>query len=110
MKQFTSEWFLYFLSYDPVPALKNVKCPTLLLHGELDLQVPAEMSHKSMVAALEEGGNKDFKAKIFPKANHLFQEATTGSPSEYAKLPKKFVPGFLELMTDWMLERVTVVK
>jgi len=110
MKQFSSEWFLYFLSYDPVPALKNVKCPTLLLYGELDLQVPAEMSHKSMVAALEEGGNKDFKAKIFPKANHLFQEATTGSPSEYAKLPKEFVPGFLELMTDWMLERVTVVK
>ncbi len=110
MKQFTSEWFQFFLTYDPVPTLKKVKCPTLLLYGELDLQVPAEMSHKSMVAALKEGGNKDFKAKIFPKANHLFQEATTGSPSEYAKLPKKFVPGFLELMTNWMLERVTVVK
>ncbi|MFC2163755.1 alpha/beta hydrolase family protein [Acidobacteriota bacterium] len=110
MKQFTSEWFIYFLSYDPLPALKNVKCPALLLYGELDLQVPAEMSRKAMVAAIEEGGNKDFKAKTFPKANHLFQEATTGSPSEYTKLPKEFVPGFLELMTDWMVERVTVVK
>jgi len=110
MKQFTSEWFLYFLSYDPIPALKKVKCPALLLYGELDLQVPAEMSQKAMAAALEEGGNKDFKTKIFPKANHLFQEATTGSPNEYAKLPKKFVPGFLDLMTDWMLEQVKVVK
>ncbi len=110
MKPFTRPWFLYFLSYDPLPALKKVKCPTLLLYGELDLVVPAEMSRKAMTAALEEGGNKDFKAKIFPKANHFFQEATTGSPSEYAKLPKKFVPGFLELMTDWMRERVTIVE
>lgn len=110
MKQFTSKWFLYFLSYDPIPALKKVKCPVLLLYGERDLQVPAEMSKKAMVAALKEGGNKDFKAKIFPKANHLFQEATTGSPSEYTKLPKKFVPGFLDLMTSWILERVTGAK
>lgn len=110
MKPFTRPWFLYFLTYDPLPALKKVKCPTLLLYGELDLVVPAEMNRKAMTAALEEGGNKDFKAKIFPKANHFFQEATTGSPREYAKLPKKFVPGFLELMTDWMRERVTIVK
>jgi dienelactone hydrolase len=110
MKQFSSKWFQYFLKYDPAPTLKKVKCPVLLLYGELDLQVPAEMSKKAMVAALEEGGNTDFKAKIFPKANHLFQEATTGSPTEYTKLPKKFVPGFLELMTSWILEHVTVVK
>jgi len=110
MKQFASKWFQYFLKYDPAPTLKKVKCPALLLYGELDLQVPAKMSKKAMVAALEEGGNTDFKAKVFPKANHLFQKATTGSPTEYTKLPKEFVPGFLELMTDWMRERVTVVK
>jgi len=109
-KQFTSTWFQYFLSYDPVPALKKVRCPVLLLFGELDLQVPAEMNKKAMVSALKEGGNKDFKAKIFPKANHLFQEAKTGSPSEYAKLPEEFVPGFLDFMTAWILEHVDTVK
>jgi len=105
-----SKWFSYFLSYDPLPALKKVKCPTLLLFGELDLQVPAEMSQKAMVQALKEGGNKDFEAKVFPKANHLFQEATTGSPSEYAKLPKEFVPGFLDFITVWILKHVVAIN
>lgn len=109
-KQFASKWFQFFLKHDPAPILEKVKCPVLLVFGELDLQVPAEWNKDAMVKALERGGNKDLKAKIFPKANHLYQEATTGSPSEYAKLPKEFVPGFLEFMSGWILERVAVVK
>jgi len=109
-KQFAGRWFQYFLKLDPAPILEKVKCPVLLTFGELDLQVPAEWSREAMVKALERGGNKDFKARIFPKANHLYQEATTGSPSEYTRLPKEFVPGFLEFMSGWVLERVDVVK
>ena len=38
-------------------------------------------------------------------ANHLYQRAGTGSPSEYATLPKEFVPGFLETISGWIKVR-----
>jgi hypothetical protein len=60
--------------------------------------------------ALAKSGNKDITFKIFPKANHLFQTATNGSPQEYGKLPKEFVDGFLEYISGWILNRVTIIK
>jgi uncharacterized protein len=110
LKQMQSTWMKYFIVYDPAPALEKVKCPVLMLFGELDLQVAPSQNKEPMEQALEKGGNKDFKTVVFPKANHLFQSGTTGSPNEYVKLPKEFVPGFLDAMKDWIAERVTVVK
>jgi uncharacterized protein len=110
IKQINNPWFKYFTTYDPKPSLKNVKCPVLLLFGELDLQVPPHQNKEPMEKALKEGGNTNFKTIVFPKANHLFQSATNGSPNEYAKLPKEFVPGFLDEITKWVLERVEIVK
>lgn len=108
-KQFSSPWFDFFLEYNPALTLEKVACPVLLLFGELDLQVPAEMNNEAMMKALRKGGNRDITTKIFPKANHLYQSAKTGSPSNYAKLPKEFVPGFLDYITDWIKKRVDIV-
>ena len=108
--QLTSPWMSYFLSYDPVPALEKVICPVLMLFGELDLQVSVAQNEKPMVDALVKGSNKDFEVKTFPKANHLFQAANTGSPSEYADLQKEFTPGFLDFMLSWILERFSVSR
>ncbi len=41
---------------------------------------------------------------------HDFGKATTGSPSEYATLKKEFIPGFLDTVSGWILQRVTIVK
>ena len=107
---FNSVWMKYFVLYDPAPALAKIKCPVLVLFGELDLQVAPEQNRKPIIDALKKGGNKDYKVIIFPKANHLFQLSETGSPTEYASLPKEFVPGFLDAVSGWILQRVTVVK
>jgi pimeloyl-ACP methyl ester carboxylesterase len=109
-EQLSSPWMTYFLSYDPAPALEKVTCPVLLIFGELDLQVPVIQNDQPMVDALIKGGNKDYEVKIFPNANHLFQTTNTGSPTEYAELPKEFVPGFLDFMTKWILDRVSVSR
>ncbi len=109
-KQLGSPWMKYFLVYDPALALEKVTCPVLGLFGELDLQVAPSQNKEPMENALKKGGNKDYKIVVLPKANHLFQSATTGSPSEYAKLPKEFVPDFLDIVKDWITERVTIVK
>ena len=110
ISQFDNPWMKYFLQYDPAPALEKTKCPVLLLFGELDLQVAPSQNLEPMKKALEKGGNKDFEIKTFPKANHLFQEAGTGSPNEYATLEKKFINGFLDYISGWVLKRVTVTK
>ena len=98
------------MTYEPAPALEKVKCPVLLLFGGLDLQVPPAQNEKPMIDALTRGGNKDFQVKIFPEANHLFQKAITGGVSEYSKLPKEFLPGFLEFITARIQKRVTVSR
>lgn len=110
VKSLTTPWYKFFLKHEPAPVLEKVTCPVLVLFGELDLQVPAEMNIRPIEAALKKGKNKDYAIKIFPKANHLFQLANTGSPKEYAMLKKEFVPGFLELMTEWILKKVNVNK
>ncbi len=110
LRSMQSPWYKFFIAYDPAPALEKVKCPVLALFGGLDLQVPADLNHKAMEAALKEGGNKDYTFKTFPKANHLFLTATNGSPKEYGTLKKEFVHGFLDTMTSWVLARVTVPR
>ncbi len=110
IKSFNSIWMKYFLTYDPAPALEKVKCPVLALFGELDLQVPPSQNEEPMKQALMKSGNKDFTIKLMPKANHLFQEATNGSPNEYGKLKKDFAQGFLDAITSWILQRTTIIK
>ncbi|NPV09814.1 MAG: alpha/beta fold hydrolase [Anaerolineae bacterium] len=102
-----SPWFRSFVEYDPVPALRELDVPVLALFGELDTQVPPEKNAQAMREALEEAGLEDFRIEILASANHLFQEAVTGGVDEYATLEKEFVPGLLDLITEWILEHTS---
>ncbi len=57
MTSLTSAWFRLFLTYDPVPALRELRCAVLVLNGSKDLQVPAETNLPAITAALRQGGN-----------------------------------------------------
>jgi fermentation-respiration switch protein FrsA (DUF1100 family) len=105
IKQVTSPWFRYFLTYDPRPALRKVRCPVLAINGEKDLQVSPKQNLPEIEAALREGGNKDFTVRELPGLNHLFQTATKGTPDEYAKIEETISPTALKLIADWILER-----
>ncbi len=100
-------WFRYFLDYDPAATLGRIDTPILALFGELDLQVPPAQNRGPLEQALRDGNHPDYTVRVFPQANHLFITATTGSPAEYATLEKVFVPEFLPLITEWILERVS---
>lgn len=102
LQSFDNNWFRYFIDYDPAIALEKVKCDVLILFGGLDLQVPPHQSEQPMIDALRRGGNEKFTVVTFEKANHLFQEAITGSPNEYSKLPYEFIDGFLDTITNWI--------
>ena len=96
-------WFRHFLTYDPTDALRETRVPALALFGGLDLQVLPEQNRGPLEDAL--AGNDDVTVDVLPRANHLFQTATTGSPAEYATLGHAFVDGFVDGIADWILAR-----
>lgn len=108
VNQLTTPWMNYFIKYDPAPMLEKVRCPVLAINGAKDLQVPAKINLEAIYKALKKGGNKKVTTKILPGLNHLFQECTTGSPSEYAKIDQTFSPIALNEITSWVLNQVQI--
>jgi hypothetical protein len=106
IQQLRSPWFRYFVAYDPVPTLKQVRCPVLAINGEKDLQVPPEQNLTSIRKALEEGGNKHVEVDELPGLNHLFQTSKTGAISEYAQIEETVSPVALEKIAGWILKTV----
>ncbi len=109
MKAVTTPWFRYFIGYDPRPVLSKVTCPVLAINGERDLQVPYEPNLDAIDAALKAGGNRQATVMHLPGLNHLFQTATTGSPSEYAAIEETISPSALAAITTW-IRKVAAVK
>lgn len=105
IRQFTSVWFRYFLTYDPATALRKVTCPALAINGSLDRQVLPNQNLPAIRKALEEAGNKHFEIDQLPGLNHLFQTAKTGSPTEYAQIEETMSPVALEKITGWILKQ-----
>jgi len=105
IKQVTSPWFKYFLTYDPATALRKVTCPVLAINGSLDKQVLPGQNLAPIRKALEEAGNKHFEIDELPGLNHLFQTAKTGSPTEYAQIEETMSPVALEKMSSWILQQ-----
>lgn len=98
-------WLRYFISYNPKENLKKVKCPVLVLNGEKDIQVTANLNTKGIADALNEGGNKKTKLQIFPGLNHLFQHCTKCTVDEYSQLDETFSPEVLKTISDWIYQQ-----
>jgi uncharacterized protein len=105
VKELTSVWFRYFLTYDPATSLRKVQCPVLALNGSLDLQVPPRQNLPAIRKALEEAGNKHVEIDELPGLNHLFQPAKSGSPAEYAEIEETISPVALDKIASWVLKQ-----
>ncbi len=90
------------LFYVPTDDLEKVNAPTLVIFGDKDTQVTISQNQAKIREALEQSGS-NFEIRIFEDANHLFQKAKTGLASEYPLLEKKFVEGFLEYLSNWIV-------
>jgi pimeloyl-ACP methyl ester carboxylesterase len=98
----TSPWFRCFLTLNPEVYLSQVRCPLLAINGSLDLQVPPKENLQAIEKALIFGGNSHYLIEELPGLNHLFQTATTGSPTEYAKIEETISPAALDVMGNWI--------
>ena len=96
----TSAWARQAFTYDPIPALRQLKMPVLALNGSLDLQVPADEDLGPIRAALQD--NPRATVVELPGLNHLFQTAKRGTPAEYGEIEETIAPLALKTMTDWV--------
>lgn len=103
-----SRWMKFFLQYDPATDWEKVKCPTLLLNGEKDLQVDATINLEAISKALEKGGNYNYRTVVFQRSNHLFQVCEKCTLQEYATIEETIAPDVLEEMLDYI--RTTVLN
>ncbi|MGA9773898.1 MAG: alpha/beta fold hydrolase [Blastocatellia bacterium] len=107
---FRSPWMKYFLTYDPLPTIRKVRQPILILQGAIDRQVTADQADMIQQAA-RESGNKDVTLRIYPDLNHLFLPAKTGSPSEYSSLSTNTIgPDVMNLLGDWLQQKLKLMK
>lgn len=105
-----SPWMRYFLAYDPLPTIRKIRQPILILQGELDRQVTADQA-EMLEKAAREAGNHDVTARVFPGLNHLFLPAKTGAVSEYSSLSTNVIPDdVMKQLTDWLVQKLKVQK
>ena len=103
-------WMRYFLGYDPLPTIRKVRQPILILQGELDRQVTADQADM-LAKAAREAGNRDVTARVFPGLNHLFLPAKTGALTEYSSLSTNAIPeDVMKELTSWLVEKLKVAK
>jgi fermentation-respiration switch protein FrsA (DUF1100 family) len=101
MAQMRAPWMKRFLTLDPAPALRAMRCPVLALFGELDLQVIPAQNEAPVAAALRESG-VPATVRTMPGLNHLFQPAKRGTVDEYVTIDVTVEPAVLELVADWI--------
>lgn len=94
----------HVFAYDPLPVLKQLNVPMLVLYGELDSIVPPKVHKARMEQALREAGKHDVTIREFARANHGFFEAITGGRQEQPNLGN-FVAGYFEARTNWVRAR-----
>ena len=95
-----SPWYEFFLDYDPASDISKTTCPVLVMNGEKDLQVIASSNVEAIKGNLPK--NKKSQVKIYPGLNHLFQECTTGLPTEYINIEQTISPIALEDIAAWL--------
>jgi pimeloyl-ACP methyl ester carboxylesterase len=100
LAQATHPWTISYFTIDPREAWKKLSIPVLLVVGELDTQVPADVT----IAALESSHAQPSAVTSWklPGLNHLFQNARTGHIDEYVEITESFDAKTLDIITTWL--------
>jgi dienelactone hydrolase len=99
------------LDFDPAPVWSQIRVPVLAFFGERDNVVPVQQSVARIDQALKRAQNQDVTIKVYPDADHIIklrfgQRPDTGGRFDWARP----APGYLDMMIDWTLRRVDVVR
>jgi pimeloyl-ACP methyl ester carboxylesterase len=104
------QWFfLYDPNFDAIPLWKEYGGPVLGVFGELDGLEPVREVVPLFARALASRKNPDFTIAVFPRGHHILMEMETDAPNDN-ELPnlKRYVPGYFDTMSDWLLKHLEV--
>lgn len=96
-------WMNYFLAYDPVGAIRNIKCPVMAVNGSLDTQV-LSASNLAVIRDNLQWKEGDI-VREYEGLNHLFQHCKTGAVTEYIKIEETVSPEVLNDITSFILKQ-----
>jgi pimeloyl-ACP methyl ester carboxylesterase len=102
-RQADTPWFQSFLAFDPARVMRDIRQPVLIVHGELDRQVPPK--HADLLQALANQRRNRAPAPLVKLAalNHLLVPAATGEVDEYAALKDKQISADVpKAIVDWL--------
>ncbi len=99
-------WYRAAMGYDPLPTIREVRAPVLLLHGQEDTQITPEQSD-TLARALVEAGNENVRVVHFPATNHLLLADPDGRVFRYPRLPSHEVRSeVLGTLADWLADHL----
>lgn len=102
-KQADTPWFQSLLAFNPAKVLEDVEQPLLIVHGELDRQVPVAHAERLADLARKESESKAIEVIIVRGVNHLLVPATTGEVSEYGTLTDRNVSqDVTKTIAEWL--------
>ena len=91
-------WLDFFVRTDPVPFIKKMRCPTLVLQGEKDFQVILEEN----LPQIRKNIHKKAIIKTYPDLNHLFQHYNPSQPTNYALIEETISTDVLKDILDFL--------
>jgi len=95
---YTSAHQKSFVTYDASGDFSRIKCPVLVLFGEMDKNVVVESNRPPVIKGLINSETKDFTMKIIPGADHGYTTAESKKNWEMA-------PGVAQFMSEWIVSR-----
>jgi fermentation-respiration switch protein FrsA (DUF1100 family) len=109
-KQADTPWFQSFLAFEPARVLRDIRQPLLIVHGELDAEVPA--SHMDKLAELAKTSRSRAVAVVSVRdVNHLLIPAVRGEVDEYATLKDRALSKDLTTgITSWLTKTFQAVR
>ncbi|HEX5106980.1 MAG TPA: alpha/beta fold hydrolase [Vicinamibacterales bacterium] len=101
-RQADTPWFHSLLAFDPATVIDDVEAPILIVHGDLDREVP--VAHAERLAELARKGKSESVSLVTIRGiNHLLIPAFTGAVSEYPTLNDHNVSKDLSsAVTGWL--------
>ena len=90
-RQADTPWFQSLLLFNPAKVIEKVRQPLLVVHAELDMQVPVAHADRLVGLARKESRTKSVDEVIVRGVNHLLVPAKTGEVSEYATLTDRTI-------------------
>lgn len=96
----SGRWFKYFLALDPSEAISKITCPVMAINGAKDFQVDCSENLGNIRKRLPESPKNLIKS--YEGLNHLFQNCSTGFPTEYASIKEDIAGQVLSDISSWI--------